>query len=38
MQLCADLYLHLAEAVLPDGDEWRNTILTVVEEDDPAAC
>jgi len=29
------LDLHLGQAVLPDGDERSNTVLTVVEEDNP---
>ena len=29
------LDLHLAQTVLPDGHERRDTILAVVEEDDP---
>jgi len=29
------LNLHLAEAVLPDGNVWCNTILTVVQENNP---
>jgi hypothetical protein len=29
------LNLHLLEAVLPDNDVGGNTVLTVVEKDDP---
>lgn len=31
-----NLYLLLLETVLPDSDVRRDTVLTVVEEDDPA--
>ena len=30
------LNLHLLETVLPDGDEWGDTVLAVVEEDNHA--
>lgn len=30
------LDLHLGQTVLPDGDEWGDTVLAVVEEDDHA--
>jgi hypothetical protein len=34
-KIAKELDLHLGETVLPDGHEWRNTILAVVKEDDP---
>lgn len=31
-----DLNLGLAQTALPEGEEWRHTVLAVVEKRDPA--
>lgn len=35
MHVLTTLHLLLLETVLPEGDVWGHTVLTVVQQDDP---